>query len=205
VNLIVAAISLNRTGEFFLIFIIVGGVIGVSSLFLMTSKPQTRPTPQVIMNIRDEGIYQGQSLQIQCVEKTPRITYLEQTIKCIAVEKEQKTLVFMETFELVVTDVTFTDTAGDGSGDGMIVVSFVNSGTVDGEFVQVQFNGVTQTGNWELTSGEDKIGVGSGESKIETCYTYAVQITVDWTPGNNYRIEFFTTDGDSAGSFTCTA
>lgn len=196
---------MNRTAEFFLIFIIVGVIIGASALFLMTPKPQTRPTPQVIMNICDEGISQGQSLQIQCVEKNPKITYLEQTIKCIAVEKEQKTLVFMETFELVVIDVTFTDTVGDGSGDDMIVVSFVNSGTVDGEFVQVQFNGVTQTGNWELTSGEDKIGTGSCEGRIETCYTYAVQINVDWTAGNNYRIEFFTTDGDSAGSFTCTA
>ena len=203
--MIVAAISLNRTGEFFLIFIIVGVVIGASALFLMTPKPQTRPTPQVIMIIHDEGIDQGQSLQIQYVEKTSKITYLEQTINCVAVEKEQQTLVFMETFELTITDVIFTDTVGDGSGDDMIVVSFVNSGTNGGEFVQVQFNGVTQTGNWALTSGEDNIGAGSGEGILGAGFSYTVQITVDWTAGNNYSIEFVTTDGALAGSFTCTA
>ncbi len=194
--MIVAAISLNRTGEFLLIFIIIGGVIGASALFLMTPKPHTRPTPQVIMRILDEGIDQSQSLQIQYDEKPLKITYLGQTINCIALEKEQPTLVFMETFELMVTDVTFTDTVGDGSGDDMIVVSFVNSGTLGGEFIQVQFNGVTQTGNWELTSGEYKIPAGISDT---------VQITVDWKAGNNYSIEFVTTDGDLAGSFTCTA
>ena len=105
-NLIVTVNPLNRTGEFFLIFIIVGVVIGASALFLMTPKPYTRPTPQVIMNIRDEGIDQGQNLQIQYHEKTQKITYLEQTISCVAVEKEQQTHVFMETFELTITDVT---------------------------------------------------------------------------------------------------
>jgi hypothetical protein len=187
---------LNRTGVF-LLLVIVGGVIGASALlFLMTPKPYTRPTPQVIMTIRDEGLDQSQSLQIQYDEKTPKTAYLEQTINCITVEKEQQTLVFMETFELTVTNVSFTDTVGDGSGDDMIAVSFMNTGTISGEFVQVQFNDVPQTGNWELSSGEDKIGAG---------YSYTVQITVDWTLGNNYSIQFFTTDGDMAGSFTCTA
>ena len=203
--MIVAAIPLNRTGEFILIFIIVGGVIGASALFLMTPKPYTRPTPQVIMNIRDEGIDQGQNLQIQYQEKTQKITYLEQTISCVAVEKKQQTHVFMETFELTITDVTFTDTVGDGSGDDMIVISIVNSGTNGGEFVQVQFNDVTQTGNWELTSDEDNIGAGSGEGKLGAGFSYTVQITVDWTAGNNYSIEFVTTDGALAGSLTCTA
>ena len=202
--MIVAAISLNKTGAF-LLLVIVGGVIGASALFLMTQKPHTRPISQVIMNIRDEGIDQGQSLQIQYPEKTQKIAYLERTTNCIAVEKEQQTLVFMETFELTITDVTFTDTVGDGSGDDMIVVSFVNSGTFNGEFVQVQFNDVTQTGNWELASGEDEIGAGSGEGKIGVGFSYTVQITVDWTPGNNYSIQFFTTEGTLAAYFTCTA
>ena len=82
------AISLNRTGEFLLIFIIVGGVIGASALFLMTPKPHTRPTPQVIMIIRDEGIDQSQSLQIQYHKKPSNAAYLEQTINGIQVEKE---------------------------------------------------------------------------------------------------------------------
>jgi len=186
---------LNKTGEFLLIFIIVGGVIGASALFLLTPKPLSRPTPQVIMIIRDEDIDQDQSLQIQYDEKTQKITYLEQTINSIAVEKEQQSLVFMETLELIVLNVTFTDTVGDGSGDDMIVVSFVNSGTLDGEFVQVQFNDVTQTGNWELTSGEYKIPAGI----LDT-----VQVTVDWTPGNNYSIQFFRTDGKIASTLFTT-
>lgn len=193
--MIVAAIQLNKTGEFLLIFIIVGGVIGASALFLLTPKPLSRPTPQVIMIIRDEDIDQDQSLQIQYDEKTQKITYLEQTINSIAVEKEQQSLVFMETLELIVLNVTFTDTVGDGSGDDMIVVSFVNSGTLDGEFVQVQFNDVTQTGNWELTSGEYKIPAGI----LDT-----VQVTVDWTPGNNYSIQFFRTDGKIASTLFTT-
>jgi hypothetical protein len=61
----------------------------------------------------------------------------------------------------------------------------------------VTFNDVTQTGNWELTSGEDKIGAGE---------SYTVQITVDWIAGNNYSIQFFATDGTVVSSvFTSTA
>ena len=111
----------------------------------------------------------------------------------------------MEVFELTITDVTFTDTVGDGSGDDMIVVSFVNSGTLGGKFVEMQFNGRKQTGNWELSSGDDNLGAGSGEGKIGAGFSYTIQITVDWTPGNNYSIQFITTDGTLAGYFTCTA
>jgi len=160
----------------------------------MTPKPV--PTSKVIMRISEMRFYQGQGLQVQYQEKIQKIAYLEQTINCIAVEKEQQTLVMIPNFELTITDVTFTDTVGDGSGDDMIVVSFVNSGMLNGEFVQVDFNGVVQTGNWELTSDENRIGAGQSDT---------VQITVDWTPGNKYRIEFVTTDGNFAGSFTCTA
>ena len=193
--MIVAEIPLNKTGAF-LLLIIVGGLFAASALFLMTPKPV--PTPKVIMNIREMRFYQGQGLQIQYREKIQKITYLEQTTNCIAIEKEQQTLVFMDTLELIVTDVTFTDTVGDGAGDDMIVVSFVNAGTLHGEFVQVQFNGVTQTGNWKITSGEDKIHPGD---------SYTVQITVDWTPGNKYSIEFVSTDElhHYCGSFTTTA
>ena len=156
------------------------------------------------MKILDEGIKQ-ESLQIQHDKKPSNTAYLEQTINCIAVEKEQQTLVYIPHFELTVTDVTFTDTVGDGSGDDMVVVSFVNSGDFNGEFVEMLFNGVTQTGNWELSSSEDKNGAGSGEGKIGVGFWYTLQITVDWTPGNKYRIKFVTTDGDLAGSFTTTA
>jgi len=194
--LIVAAIPLNKTGAL-LLLVIVGGVIGASELFLMTPKPHTRKLENhVIMKILDEGIKQ-ESLQIQYDKKPSNTAYLEQTINCIAVEKEQQTLVFMETISLQVEHVTFTDTVGDGTGDELMVVSFVNSGTSYVEFVQVTFNDVTQTGNWELTSDENKIG--AGESDI-------VQITVDWTPGNNYSIEFVATDGTVVSSlFTTTA
>jgi len=181
--LVVAAITLNKTGVFILL-IIVGGVIGASALFLMTPKPAPKLENHVIMTILDEGINQ-ENLQIQYDEKTPQSISLERTINCIEVEKEQQTLVFMETIELKIENVSFTDTVGDGTGD-MIVVSFTNVGTNKVIFVQVNFNYVTQTGNWELASGENAIGAGLSDT---------VQITADWTAGNKYSIQFFATDG----------
>ena len=189
---------MNKTGAF-LLLIIVGGVIGASALFLMTPKLVDTPkNAQLIVTILDEGKNQDNSLQIKCEEENLKTMYLEQTINCIEVKKEQQTLVFMDTMELTITTVSFTDTVGDGTGDDLIVISFVNSGSIDAimTIVQVNFNGVTQTGNWEL-SGENSIGRGHGDS---------LQITADWTPGNNYRIEIVTTDGKQmVGSFTCTA
>ena len=199
VNLIVKAIPLNKTVVCFLL-VIAGGLIGASALLLMTPKSVYTPKEvQVIMTIVDEGVNHDQSLQMQYPEKNPAAIYLERRVNWIEVEKEDQINVFMETWELKIENVSFTDTVGDGSGDDLIVVSFTNVGTCQLTFSQVNFNGVTQTGNWELTSGEDKIGAGESDT---------VQITVDWTPGNNYSIEFVTTDGKAMGSgaqFTCTA
>jgi hypothetical protein len=196
--LIVAAISLNRTGEFILIFIIVGGVIGASALFLMTPKSVYTPNDvRVILTIVDEGKNKDNSLQIKCVEENPKAIFLARTINCFEVEKEEQTNVFLETWELKIENVSFTDTVGDGSGDDMIVVSFTNVGTCQVTFSQVNFNGVRQNGNWELTSGQDKIGAGD---------SYTVQIAVDWTAGNNYSIQFLATDGTIISSvFASTA
>ena len=191
VNLIVAAIPLNKTGAF-LLLIIVGGLIGASALFLMTPKPIYTPKrEQVIMTILDEGINQDQSLQIQYDEKSRKAVYLERSINLIEVEKEEQVNVFLETTELIVENVTFTDTVGDGSGDDLIVVSFTSIGTTKVIFAKVNFNGVTQTGNWELASGEDIIRAGSSDT---------VQIIADWTAGNKYSIQFFATDGTVVSS-----
>ena len=188
---------MNKTGAF-LLLIIVGGVIGASALFLMTPKPVDIPkNVQLILSILDEGKNKDNSLQIKHEEENQKTIYLKQTINCIEVKKEQQTLVFMDTMELTITNVSFTDTVGDGTGDDRIVISFVNSGSINAimTIVQVNFNGVTQIGNWEL-SGENSIGRGIWDS---------LHITADWTPGNNYSIEFVTTDGKTmVGSFTCT-
>ena len=196
--MIVAAIPLNRTGEFFLIFIIVGGVIGASVLFLMTPKSVYTPDDvHVILTIVDEGVDPVQSLQIQHEEKPPKAIFLATKINFFEVEKEEQTNAFMKTWELKIENVSFTDTEGDRSGDDLIVVSFTNVGTCDLTFSQVNFNGATQTGNWEVSSGEHKIAPGISDT---------VQITVDWTTGNNYSIQFFATDGTIISSvFTSTA
>jgi hypothetical protein len=196
--LIFAAIALNKTCEFLLIFIIVGGVIGTSALFLMTPKSVYTPKDvQVILTIVDAGVDPDQSLQMQYEEKTPKATYMERKANWVEVEKKEQTLVFMETWELNIENVSFTDTEGDGSGDDLIVVSFTNVGTCDLTFAQVNFNDVTQTGNWELTSGEYRIPAGISDT---------VQITVDWTAGNKYCIQFFATDETVISSpFTITA
>jgi len=89
-------------------------------------------------------------------------------------------------------DVTFTDTVGDGSGDDLIVVSFTNYGTKEATITQVNFNGVTQKGNWILTSGEDIIWPGDPET---------VKLTADWTKGNKYSIKFFAADGTLVGYY----
>ena len=176
---------MNKTDVCILLIVVVG-VIGASALFLMTPKPMYNPNPpRAIMTILDEGVDHGQSLQIQYDGKTPKATYLEQT------------LVFLETTELKIENVTFTDTVGDGSGDDLIVVSVTNVGTKHIELEQVNFNGVTQTGNWELTSDDNKIECG---------LTVTLQVTVDWTAGNKYSIRCHLTDGTVISSlFTVTA
>ena len=164
---------MNKTGVIILL-VIVGGVIGASALFLMTPKHVYNPNPPLaVMTILDEGVDQ-ETLQIKYGEKTQKTEYLGQT------------LVFLETTELIIENVSFTDTVGDGSGDDLIVVSFTNVGTKNVEFEQVNFNGVIPTGKWELTSDDNNIECG---------LTVTVQVTADWTAGNKYSIQFHLTDG----------
>ena len=142
-----------------ILLLIISLVIG-PSLYLGIQKISTPPPPkveQVIMTILDEGPNQDQILQTQYEEKNPKTIHLERTINWIEAEKVEQTIGFIETTELAIVDVTFTDTVGDGSGDDLIVVSFTNYGTKEATITQVNFNGVTQKGNWILTSGEDII------------------------------------------------
>ena len=186
---------MNKTGAYILL-IIIAGLIGASALFLILPKQTPNKVEQVKMTILVEGINQDQSLQTQHEEKNPKAIYLYRTINWSEVEKEEPIIGFLETCELTVLDVTFTDTVGDGTGDDLIVVSFTNSGTAKVTIAQVNFNGGTQTGNWELTSGEDVIRPG---------YPDTVQINADWTAGNKYSIKFFASDGAIIGSYTETA
>jgi len=199
VNLIIEAVPLNKTGVFILL-IFLGGLIGASVLFLVTSTPTPKYTPNippVIMTIMDKGVNHDQSLQTQYHEKNPKAIYLERKFNWIEVQKEDQTNIFLETWELKIENVFFTDTVGDGSGDDLIVVSFINIGTCHLIFAQVNFNGVTQTGNWEVTSGEYKIAAGRSDT---------VQVTAEWTAGNKYSIQFFATDGTVISPlFTSTA
>ena len=175
---------------------IIGGLIGASALFLIMPKQTPNKVEQVKMTILVKGINQDQNLQTQYEEKNPKTIYLDRTINWSEVEKEEQIIEFLKTSELTVVDVTFTDTVGDGSGDDLILVSFTNSGTAKVTIAQVNFNGVTQISNWELTSGEDIIKPG---------YPDTVQITADWTAGNKYSIKFFASDGTIIGSYTETA
>ncbi|KON31432.1 hypothetical protein AC477_04145 [miscellaneous Crenarchaeota group-1 archaeon SG8-32-1] len=179
-----------------ILLMIIGGLMIASALFFMTQKEPPNKVWQVKMTILDEGPDQDQSFQTQYEEKNPATIYRDKTVNWIEVGKEEQTIGFMETSEITVMDVAFTDTVGNGSGDDLIVVYFTNSGTGKVTIAQVNFNGVIQTGNWELTSGEDIIGPGS----LDT-----MQINADWTAGNNYSITFSTTDGTMIGSFTSTA
>ena len=107
------------------------------------------------------------------------------------------TIGFMETSELTVVDVTFTDTVGDGSGADRIDVDVTNSGTATVTINQVRINGNTiSTANWELASGEASIDPGDPDT---------VEITADYDAGNKYSITFFAKDGTMIGSFTDTA
>ena len=193
---------MNKTGVIIGLMIIggiVGGIIVASSFFLVapTSKYTPIKVEKVIMIIQDEGPNPDQSFQTLCKEKSLNAVYLERTVNWIEVEKVGQTFGFIQSGELTIVNVTFTDTKGDGSGDDLIDVSVFNSGTKTEIISQVNFNDVTQTGNWKLASGEDSITPGNSDN---------VQITVDWTKGNKYSVTFFAIDGSMVStSFTITA
>ena len=107
------------------------------------------------------------------------------------------TIGFMETSELTVVDVTYSNTTDPlvtSTGD-LMNVTVINSGTADTTISQVRVNGNTIT-TWVLDSGTTSIAPG------ETDY---VEITSDWTDGNKYAITMFAKDGTLIGSFTSTS
>lgn len=188
---------MNKLG--IIIPLVVVGLTMASTYFLIIAPKHYQPKvdDQIIMTILDEGTNQNQNIQTQYEETNPNKIYLERTVNCIEAEKEEQTIGFMNTIELRVSDVNFTDTIGDGTGDDLIIITIINVGTMDAEIVQVKFNEIKQIDNWKLTSGEDNITAGSINNLI--------QLTADWTAGNKYSITFNATDGTQVGYFTITA
>jgi len=103
------------------------------------------------------------------------------------------TIGFMETKELTVTDVTFTD---DGAIPPLAVsidLAVTNSGTSSATVSIVKVNGVTianPTGDLTLDAGD------TGDIVIPY---------ITWTAGSKYSITLFATDGTLVGSYTDTA
>lgn len=66
------------------------------------------------------------------------------------------TIGFMETTELIITDMPFTDTVGDGTGDEIMVLGVSNTGTSSATVSMVKVNGATistVTGDTTLDAG----------------------------------------------------
>jgi flagellin-like protein len=107
------------------------------------------------------------------------------------------TIGFMETSELTVTQMTFTEGAADA---GQIVVSVTNSGTSAVTVSLVKVNGATMTeaaasNGWAIAP-DTPIAAGAGAT---------ITITTLVANGNKYAVNLFTTDGTLVGSFTDTA
>jgi flagellin-like protein len=102
------------------------------------------------------------------------------------------TIGFMETSELTVTDVTFTDAATD-----TIDVDVTNSGTATVTVAQVKVNGATiDTTEWDMTDTNNSVDPGADDTVV---------IEYAWVAGNKYSISLFATDGTLIGSHTATA
>jgi len=107
------------------------------------------------------------------------------------------TIGFMETTELTVVDVDFTQLAGTPLVNDQMNVTVTNSGTSAATISQVRINGNTiTTANWALDSGNAAIAPGDSDY---------VEITSTWASGNKYSITFFDNTGTLIGSFTDTA
>jgi flagellin-like protein len=102
------------------------------------------------------------------------------------------TIGFMETSELTITDVTFTDDGGTPPAAVSIDLDITNSGTSDVTVTLVKVNGVTI----DVTDTTYTAGQTDGTLSI----TYAT-----WQAGNKYAISLFAADGTMVGSYTDTA
>ena len=141
-----------------------------------------------------DGINKDQSFQIKYEEKNSKATYLNRAIQWTEVKKDESTIGFMETKELTIKSVSFTD---DGSGNKRIDVEVWNSGTAKITISQIKINGNTITADkWRMTSGKPTIDSGDSDK---------VEITSDYIAGNKYSITFFLSDGTMIATYTDTA
>ena len=99
------------------------------------------------------------------------------------------TIVHMETTELIVTQMEFTAS----SDSDVIILHFVNSGTLQVTVDAVKINNekIPKDSIHGLTSAPGESGT--------------MIIEYDWTTGNNYTVNLFTSDGTLAGYYTDTA
>jgi hypothetical protein len=133
-----------------------------------------------------DTINENQSFRITYNEKNPKATYLDRTIEWYEVQGSL-TIIFMETSELTITQITFDDSAET------IVVSVTNSGTSATAISLVRVNGAIESSVTGTTS------YAAGASG-----TFTITIT-DVVAGNKYSVSLFTSDGTLVGSYTDTA
>jgi flagellin-like protein len=108
------------------------------------------------------------------------------------------TIGFMETKELTVTQMAFTD--GDTITTGVILVSVTNSGTSDVTVSLLKLNGATLLKDGALGNqwSCDTEPIPAGDSATITINAIVAN-------GNKYAVTLFTSDGTMVGSYTDTA
>lgn len=103
------------------------------------------------------------------------------------------TMGFMETKELTITQMIFTE--GNATA-GEIEVSVTNSGTSEVTVSLVKVNGATiTTDNWAI---DPDTPIPAGDAATLT-------ITTEVENGNKYAVNLFTSEGTLVGSYTDTA
>ncbi len=107
------------------------------------------------------------------------------------------TIGFMETSELTITEMTFSEGAADA---GQIVVDVTNSGTSAVTVSMVKVNGATMTeaaasNGWAIVPDTP---IAAGDDAVLTITTIVAN-------GNKYSVNLFAHDGTLIGSFTDTA
>jgi flagellin-like protein len=105
------------------------------------------------------------------------------------------TIGFMETSELTVTDVTFTDNVAPALDT--IDVDVTNSGTSPVTVATVKVNSNTiAAASWTMTDTTNTVDDGASDTVV---------IDYAWSAGAKYAISLFASDGTLVGSYTDTA
>jgi len=129
-----------------------------------------------------DSIDENQSFRVTYNENYPKATYLDRTIEWNEVSQ---TLPFIETEQLTITSVTFTDNTAPTADE--ISVNVQNTGSTD---VSVTAT-VTVTGQGITGASTVAATVPKGESAI-----FTVTLTGELEAGSSYNIELISTKGN---------